>query len=118
EHAPVLVRPQLFFRNFAVTMRLKTFGLHAVGLSSRGAGPLGARGGLLVVNVRPESPAAASGIQPGDVIETVNGRAFTRHDFGRLAREAAADPLSLGVVRLKKRINVALALTGAATPRP
>ena len=91
---------------------LQTYGLDVIGLTARGAARLGARGGVLVVNVRPESPAAAGGLLVGDVIETVNGRAFTRPAFARLARESVADPLTLGVVRLKKRINVAFALSG------
>jgi len=116
EHAPVLVRQPLAFRNFTVTMRLKTFGLHAVGLSSRGAEPLGARGGLLVVNVRPESPAAASGIQPGDVIETVNGSPLWHPEPGRLTPAHEAAPAVFGLVRGGKRLNVNF--QPATTPEP
>ncbi|HEV3469446.1 MAG TPA: PDZ domain-containing protein, partial [Pyrinomonadaceae bacterium] len=89
---------------------LQTYGLEVIGLTRRGAARLGARGGVLVVSVRPDSPAAASGLLAGDVIETVDGRAFTRLGFGRLAQGAGPGPLSLGVVRLKQRINVALGL--------
>ncbi|HWS55937.1 MAG TPA: PDZ domain-containing protein, partial [Pyrinomonadaceae bacterium] len=95
---------------------LHGYGLDVIGLTARGAARLGARGGVLVVNVRPDSPAAASGLLAGDVIETVNGRAFTRPAFARLAGEAVTDPLTLGVVRLKKRVNVAFAPAGPAKP--
>ncbi len=39
-----------------------------------GALHLTAPGGALVANVQPDSPAAQAGVQPGDVIQSVNGR--------------------------------------------
>jgi S1-C subfamily serine protease len=97
---------------------LQTYGVHAVGLTRRGAARLGARGGVLVVTVRPGSPAAASGLRAGDVIETVNAQPLTRLTFRRLVRQPSADPLTLGVVRDKRRHNVRFALADAPTPRP
>jgi len=94
----------------AVRRPLQTYGAHAIGLTPRSAAQLGARGGLLVVTVRPESPAAASGLRAGDVIETVNGRPLTRAAFARLTREAGADALTLGVVRDKQRLDLRFAL--------
>jgi S1-C subfamily serine protease len=102
----------------AVSRPLQTFGIHAIGLTPRSAARLGARGGVLVVFVRPESPAASSGLRSGDVIEMVNGQPLTRAVFGRLTREPSADALSLGVVRDKRRLNVRFALVGDPATRP
>ena len=89
---------------------LLTYGIHAVGLTPRSAFRLGARGGVLVVSIRPESPAAASGLRAGDVIETLDGRPLTRTAFGRLTRQPTADALSLGVVRDRQRLALRFAL--------
>ena len=113
----MLVRTQPFFRDFTVTLRLKSFGLQAVGLSSRGAGPLGAKGGLFVVNVRPESPAAASGIQIGDVIETVNGLPLWRLEPGQLTSTPEATPAVFGLVRGGRRLNVNFQSAPAPEPQ-
>jgi S1-C subfamily serine protease len=96
---------------------LQTFGVHAIGLTPRSAARLGARGGVLVVSVRPESPAASSGLRAGDVIETVNNHPLTRATFGRLTREPASDALSLGVVRDRQKLNVRFALTNDPPPQ-
>ncbi|HEV2765318.1 MAG TPA: PDZ domain-containing protein, partial [Pyrinomonadaceae bacterium] len=47
-------------------------GLETIGLSPKLASRLRAAGGLLVTNVRPDSPAASAGLRVGDLIETVN----------------------------------------------
>jgi S1-C subfamily serine protease len=105
EGAP-LIGPQTVHRNNDVTRRLKTYGLHSIGLSSRSAAPLGAQGGLLVVAIQPESPAAASGLMPGDVIETVNGSPLWRFELRRLTSMPEAVPAVFGLVRGGKRFKV------------
>lgn len=105
ESAPVL-HPQASDSRDDVARRLKTYGLHAIGLSKRGAAPLGAEGGLLVVAVQPQSPASASGLRPGDVIETVNGSHLWRVELRRLTASPEPAPAVLGLVRGGERLSV------------
>jgi S1-C subfamily serine protease len=105
--APVLFRRQTTSRGDDVTRRLKTFGLHAIGLSARSATPLGAQGGLFVVAVQPESPAAASGLLAGDVIETVNGSPLWRFELRRLTFAfEMTTPAVFGLVRGGQRLSI------------
>jgi S1-C subfamily serine protease len=87
---------------------LQGLGLHTIGLTSRSASRLSAKGGLLVVAVRPESPTAACGLRAGDVIETVNGAAFTLHELNRLLSIPDAQPVSLGIIREARRLTLSL----------
>ncbi|HLM57892.1 MAG TPA: PDZ domain-containing protein [Pyrinomonadaceae bacterium] len=93
---------------------LHTFGFQGVGLTPRGASHLGAAGGLLVVSVRPEGPAAAGGLKAGDVVETVNGQKFTRDQLRRSLLGPA--PVTIGVVRGGQRRTLTLALASDSKP--
>jgi serine protease Do len=64
----------------------------------------GASDGVLVSSVVADSPASRSGIRPGDVITSVDGRGITSAvDLGREVRTASSDgELTLGIVRDKK----------------
>lgn len=104
--APVLFGPQTLGRGDDVTRRLKAYGLHSLGLTSRSAAPLGAQGGLLVVAVQPESPAAVAGLLPGDVIETVNGSPSWRFELHRLISTPEATTAVFGLVRGGQRLSV------------
>ncbi len=89
---------------------LRPFGLEVIGLTQRSAARLQAKGGVLVVSVAPESPAAASGMRLGDVIETVNGQTFTRLDLRKRLADAGTAPLPVGVVREGQRLSLMLKL--------
>ncbi len=97
--------PSALLERYA-TRRLQLYGLNAIDLSPRGAAPLGAKGGMLVVAVFPESPAAVSGIHVGDVIETINGRPFMRPELRRLLAAPDASAFTFGLVRQGRRLTV------------
>ena len=71
----------------------------AVADRMRRAVGLAAAGGLLVVDVEPGSPAAAAGLEPGDVIQALDGGSI--HSTGDLERglERVDERIVLGVVR-------------------
>ena len=71
----------------------------AVADRMRRAVGLAAAGGLLVVDVEPGSPAAAAGLDQGDVIHAVDGGSI--HSIGDLERglERAGERAVLGVLR-------------------
>lgn len=70
--------------------------------------------GALVANVQPDSPAAKAGVQPGDVIQSVNGQKIA--DARELAVDVAAvkpgSTAALDVLRdgAAKRLSVTVAL--------
>ena len=84
----------------------------AIGLTGRSAARLNARGGMLVVAVRPDSPAAASGLHAGDVIETVNGAPADSLELRRLLAAFDATPATLGVVRDGHSMTLRFSLAG------
>ncbi|HEV2707006.1 MAG TPA: PDZ domain-containing protein, partial [Pyrinomonadaceae bacterium] len=93
------------------TKPLLGHGLETIGLTQRSAAQVGARNGLLVVAVRPESPAAAAGLRPGDVVEAINGQLLDAPNWGAHLHLPSASDLALSVVRERKRITLKL-------PRP
>ncbi|HEX7177336.1 MAG TPA: PDZ domain-containing protein [Pyrinomonadaceae bacterium] len=83
-------------------------GAETVGLSPRGAAPLRARGGLLVVSVHAGTNAARAGLRPGDIVETINGLPVTRAGVRPLPGVPPSD-MTLGVVRDGRRLDLRLA---------
>jgi serine protease Do len=56
--------------------------------------------GVVVTDVRPDSPAVDAGLQPGDVIQEVNRRPISNvRGFERALREAGSGPVLLLVNR-------------------
>ena len=87
-----------------------------VRVEARSEGP-----GLDVVEVRPHTPAAASGLRAGDVLLAWNGRALRDlDDLGRaLTAFAEADSSTLLVLRGRERLSLTLpSLSGEAAPVP
>jgi S1-C subfamily serine protease len=93
---------------------LPAFGLRAIGLTERGAARLNARGGMLVVAVRPDSPAAASGLRAGDVIETIDGAPANSPQLRHLLTAFDATPAALGVVRDGRGVTLKFSLAEEA----
>ena len=85
-------------------------GIETVALRPGVASQLGTRAGLLVVYVEPGTPAFEAGLQPGDVIQSIDGKpltAFNRNS--QLLRKENNKPLTLEIVRNKEKRTVKLA---------
>lgn len=105
-------RPFEAVEPFPASTPLPAFGLRTIGLTGRSAARLNARGGMLVVAVRPDSPAAASGLHAGDVIETIDGAPANSLELRRLLAAFDATPVALGVVRDGRGMILKFSLAG------
>ena len=74
----------------AVPGSLMAQGIETIALKPAAAIHFGSSGGLLVVSVEPSTPAFKAGLQPGDVIESIDGQPI-------LSRTAALTPKPAGV---------------------
>lgn len=83
-------------------------GAETIPLSAQAAANLGARGGRLVVFVRPESAASRSGLRPGDLIESVGGRTLSETGARLSSMLSGATQITLGIVRDGRKLNVTL----------
>jgi S1-C subfamily serine protease len=83
-------------------------GLETVTLSSKAATHLGARGGLLVVFVDPESASARSGIRVFDVIESVDGKLLGQTSWSAALPANNPQRLSLGIVRDRQKVEITI----------
>ncbi|HEX8465819.1 MAG TPA: PDZ domain-containing protein, partial [Abditibacterium sp.] len=91
---------------------LFTFGLEAVRISPGGAKASGAhQNGLLVMSVRPGSAAAESKIQPGDIIESINGQVFSDANWNFNLPADFDIELSLGILRAGEKFSFNLSRT-------
>jgi S1-C subfamily serine protease len=90
------------------TTPLITRGLETVMLSTKAAAHLGARSGLLVVFIEPESAAARAGLRVFDVIESVEGKPLGRTPLAGALPVGNPQKLSLGVVRDHQKVEITL----------
>lgn len=74
--------------------------------------------GAYVEVVEPDSPAAAAGIQPGDIILTINGQPIPDSDgFVRIVGDCPTDhPTRMRLVRGRREINLDVTLGKRALP--
>lgn len=95
------------FRNrfpLAKGLSLIEQGAETITLRPAVANQLGTTAGLLVVYVEPATPAAEAGLQPGDVIQSIDGKPIST-----LNRAIALKPpLTLQVMRAKQKITIKL----------
>jgi S1-C subfamily serine protease len=96
------------FRNrFPLTsgVSLLEQGAETITLRPLVASQLGTTAGLLVVYVEPATPAFDAGLQPGDVIQSIDGKPVSA--LNRLVPVKA--PSTLEIVRKKERLTITLA---------
>ena len=64
--------------------------------------------GLVVSAIEPDSPAAAAGLEPGDILVSINGKPTNqgRSAMYRIALMSPGDDFELAVYRADKRINL------------
>jgi S1-C subfamily serine protease len=88
---------------------LLAFGLEAVRISPTGTKISGAhQNGLIVMSVRPGSAAAASKIQPGDIIESIGGLIFSDANWNFNLPADFDTEISLGIRRDGEKLSFSL----------
>ena len=86
------------------SLSLLAHGIETIALRPVVASQLGTNAGLLVVYVEPGTPAAEAGLQPGDVIQSIDGKPISF-----LSRLGPLKTLStLGIVRVKEKLTLKL----------
>jgi S1-C subfamily serine protease len=85
-------------------LSLNDQGIETIALRAAVASQLGTTAGLLVVYVEPTTAAFAAGLQPGDVIKSINGRAVFPFRRPLLARQPTT--LTFEIVRNKEKRTV------------
>jgi S1-C subfamily serine protease len=83
-------------------------GLETVTLSAKAAAHLGARGGVLVVFVDPDSSAARAGLRAFDVIESVDGRLMNQASWPAIIPAGDPQRLLLGIVRDRQKLEITI----------
>jgi len=102
--------PSAAFRwtpDVATTLPLLSQGIETIALKSPVAERFGVDSGLLVVYVDPSAPAFEAGLQPGDVIESINGKKIELGLGGvPVASTLTAEVTSFEIVRKKQKLIV------------
>ncbi|HEX6732323.1 MAG TPA: PDZ domain-containing protein, partial [Pyrinomonadaceae bacterium] len=82
-------------------------GIETIALRPAVATRLGATSGLLIVFVEPSTPAFQAGLQPGDVIQTINGRPAMLGNYMLSSVTGSAAP-TFEIIRKKQKLVVGL----------
>ncbi|MDQ3685339.1 MAG: PDZ domain-containing protein [Acidobacteriota bacterium] len=98
--------PLAFRYNWNFNKRPFIEGLKTIAISPKIAARFRAQNGLLVTAVMPQTPAAISGLRPGDVIEGVNGQAFPEAEWKFEFRFGTDVELDFNVVREGKKFKL------------
>ncbi|PYS70587.1 MAG: hypothetical protein DMF69_13070 [Acidobacteria bacterium] len=83
-------------------------GIETVALKPAVALKLGAVSGLLVVYVDPAGPGFEAGLQPGDVIQTIDGKTLSANGMSNFSNLTHASTSTFEIIRKKKKIEVEL----------
>ena len=89
------------------------FGVETAGLTAQQAAILGVpvNEGLIIKNVYADSPAAAAGLQPGDVITRINGAQRSMSEaLSLVASKLPGENISLSVIRQNTRYDFTVTL--------
>jgi S1-C subfamily serine protease len=92
----------------ATTLPLLSQGIETITLKAPLAERFGANSGLLVVYVDPSTPAFDAGLQPGDVIESINGKKIEAGVDVPIASTFISDLTKFEIVRKKQKLVVTI----------
>jgi C-terminal processing protease CtpA/Prc len=100
-----LIDPSMAFgfsSGFSAFPSLMSLGMETVALQPVVAAQLGATSGLLIVYIDPTSKASEAGLQPGDVIESIDGKPLVA--TGSSVMPETGSPSRFEIVRKKQKL--------------
>lgn len=92
-------------------------GLNTIAISPKIAARFKAQSGLLVTGVLPQTPAAASGFRPGDVIEAINGQTLPEAELKFEFRTDFDTDFDFDIVREGKKFKLKFSPPDAPAPK-
>lgn len=102
-----LFRRNLFAQTSSPRERwLADQGIETIALRSAVASRLGASSGLLIVYVEPSTSAFQAGLQPGDLIQTINGRPAMVASPSLISSSSGSAATTFEIVRRKQKMVV------------